>query len=292
MKIHILGERKSYEIDSGNLVIAGLGQRYPLEFHGDGPRVVFHPSGLEILFAMSKPNEYEIGSFKAARETKIGFAKWDRLGILLIDFGEGFSVEVPFDAGIEKPDDVPCLDITSDFARVSFTFIAVDPANDNKIFGMRYITASPRVSRLLVKVVKAQLSAPVDTRTYTSRMAELYARYPTPKSLEKIALAYDKAGIDDVGDKQATIDPLQWPREWGLPELLNSGAALIATSGHSLSYFLNRVLAGDYGNAGGNQGALRSRSERFSAVFEVADGTLYFSINERGRTIVCSYMDR
>jgi hypothetical protein len=175
-----------------------IGAPYPREFHGDGPRVVFHPSGLEILFAMSEPNDYEIGSFKTARETKIGFAKWDRLGVLLVDFGEGLSVEVPFDAGIEKPENVPALDITSDFSRVPLTFIGVDPANGNKIFGMRYITASPRVSRLLVKIIKAQLAVPVDPRTYTSRVAELYARFPTTKSLEKIALAYDKAGSDQA----------------------------------------------------------------------------------------------
>jgi hypothetical protein len=180
------------------LELLALGQPYPREFHGDGPRVAFHPYGLEILFALAEPDAYEIGSFKSGRETKIGFAKWDRLGVLLVDFGEGFSFDVPFDAGIERPENVPALDITNDLARVPFTFIGVDPANGNRIFGMRYITASPRVSRLLVKTVNAQLAVPVDPRTYASRVAELYARFPTSKCLVKIALAYDKAGSDQA----------------------------------------------------------------------------------------------
>lgn len=172
-----------------------VGNPYPSELNITGPILQFSKSGINILNIISNPDEFEIN---LARNTnigiKIGYVSYGRIGLLLFDF-KGFSFEVPFDAGIEKPENIPDLSLESDSSRLLLNIISVDSSNSNIVFGLRAITLSPRITRYFAKKISEQKKQPISFESYSKLVDELYLKYPTYKSIVKFALAFDKAGL-------------------------------------------------------------------------------------------------
>ena len=107
-----------------------IGSQFPLELPGEGPLLRFRPSGVDILYAMPNPSAFERRAFKSGHAMKLGIAKSDRLGALILDFGEGFSAEVPFDAGIEKPENIPDFSGATGFSRLPVVLVGIDTADE------------------------------------------------------------------------------------------------------------------------------------------------------------------
>jgi hypothetical protein len=181
-------------MENEKFVIYVKGETFPINIDITGPRIIFSGSGFDIIFPIDNPNQYERNSFKAGHPTKIGFAPFKRLGALIIDFKEGFAFDVPFDAGIEKPESIPSFENIDKSTRIAINIIGIDTANENKVFGIRYITLSPRVTQYFIQQISKQKSSPIDLHAYGNLINEMYTRYPDVKSIAKIALAFDKAG--------------------------------------------------------------------------------------------------
>ncbi|MFZ4504705.1 MAG: hypothetical protein ACOYM1_12230 [Methylovulum sp.] len=173
-----------------------VGMSSPISFPGEGPRLLMQKCGLTVLLNINNPDCYEINALaNSSHQMKIGYTPCDRLGILILDF-KGFTFDLPFDAGIESHENIPDLTIKSEQSCVSLSIVSADSANFNKVIGIRHITMSPRVSRLVAEKIQKQAANPISIGTYDALVDQTYRKYPTTKHLIKIALAFDKAGQD------------------------------------------------------------------------------------------------
>lgn len=175
-----------------NIIV--LGKPYPYKFQWEGAKLIFTPNAISIIFAISNPHTYEIDSFLSHHPIKIGILRWNRLGVLLFDFRQGFNFDVPFDAGIELSRNVPELVISNDSSRIKLTLVGVDSGAENRVFGIRLITTSSRVSKYVSQIISTQKSTPISQSDYDEMVLKTYLKYPTYRSLVNAALANDKAG--------------------------------------------------------------------------------------------------
>lgn len=173
-----------------------VGKPLPNPFPEEGPKLLMQQSGLSIILNINDPDDYEKNALSSSSyPIKIGYASHDRLGILLLDF-KGFSFDLPFDAGIENPESIPDLTIKSNQDRILLSIISADSARSHKVIGIRHITMSPRVSRLVSEKIAKQAASPISVSAYSSLVDQIYRKFPTTKDILKSALAMDKAGND------------------------------------------------------------------------------------------------
>lgn len=174
-----------------------VGERFPYSLPHEGSFLMFGPSGPTVVFNISAPDEYEKSALRAGHSTKIGLSQTGRLGWLLFNFGEGFVCDVPFDAGIEPPDSLAPFhefrSVATANTRMSFLLVGVD-ASTGRVFGLRLLTASSRISSLFVKTVLGQASNPITFGQLRESVLEAYKRYPTIKAMIANAVGMDKAG--------------------------------------------------------------------------------------------------
>jgi hypothetical protein len=154
------------ESNNSQPMVIGIGLPYPAELPRAGVLAQFSSLGISLLFALPEPSQKEKAQFDREHPVKIGIAKFDRIGVLIIDFGEGISIDTPFDAGVENPVDVSDLSGITDQSQLTFFMIGIDTSDGNKVFGLRSVTASKRVSREFFKRVIDQVANPVDHHVY------------------------------------------------------------------------------------------------------------------------------
>jgi len=178
------------------LELISVGKSLPNPFPGEGPRLLMQKSGLSVVINIHNPDQYEVNALsKSSHPMKIGYASYDRLGILILDFTD-FSFDLPFDAGIENAVNIPDLTIKTEKERISILVISADSLRSHKVIGIRGITMSPRVSRLVADKIAKQASSPISRNQYGALVEEMYRKFPTIKDIKKSAIAFDKAGHD------------------------------------------------------------------------------------------------
>lgn len=269
-----------------------IGRQYSPAIPGEGPIILFQPNVIEIVHGLANPNPYERQCFNANHSTRIGIARVGRLGILLFNFGAGFTCEVPFDAGIEHPESMPDLSGFTSASHITLSLVGV-ALPTQAVFGLRLLSMSRRVSQEFVNLVREQQRCRITEYELTQSVNAAFLKYPTFQSLVAIALANDKAGADREEEQECG-----WPMDWGQPEVMDSGLDILRNSRLEPQDIQSRILAGDYGefNAHPTDYQLSQRAReagrRFLALYKLAGGVLYCAINENGRTIFCSFEDR
>lgn len=174
-----------------------IGKTIPLPINDEGPRFVINDSGITIICAINNPDSYEIDSFKSRRKTKIGALSYGRLGFIIVDFGEGFEFDVPFDIGRISNEYVPNLELWGESRkRIAITLIGCNHSNQNKVFGIRLLTASLSVSETILKILISQIKkAPIDEKEHSSLIEDAYRKYPLQKNMVEVSVI-DLAGLE------------------------------------------------------------------------------------------------
>ena len=174
-----------------------IGESFPYDLPHEGSFLMFGPSGPTVVFNIEAPDEYEKSALRAGHPTRIGLLQTGRLGWLLFNFGEGFVFDVPFDAGIEPPD---CIVPFHEFHSVAainksmpLLLLGVD-SSTGKVFGIRLLTPSNRISSLFVKKVLEQALRPITLDQLRESVVDAYKRYPSVKAMIANAVGMDKAG--------------------------------------------------------------------------------------------------
>lgn len=158
-----------------------VGTKCPISLP-EGASLQFSQSGITMFVSIPKPDYYEKKAFKAGHPVKFGVTTFNRMGFLVADFGEGFVMDMPFDAGLEKDQDIPDLTLTSPESKVLLTLVAVD-RKTNVVFGLRCITLSPSVSATLAYVVEMQRSCKTTMAEHEANICTAYAAFPSPENL-------------------------------------------------------------------------------------------------------------
>jgi len=177
---------------SQGCVALAIGQRCPLDLP-EGGVIQLSSGGLTLFINIPDPDDFEKKAFKSGHPLRVGLATVGRTGFLLANFGDGFMTDLPFDAGLELPENRPQFEELTAQSRIQLLIVGVD-GRTNRVFGLRLITLSPRVTAEVVKVLARQALVPVARNEHLAMVDQVYARYPNTKDLMRIALAMDKAG--------------------------------------------------------------------------------------------------
>lgn len=174
-----------------NLITFAVGKPCPIQIP-EGCVIAFTPSGLIVYVNITSPTVKERKLFHG-NITKIGLVKHQRMGLLLVDFGEGFNFGATFDAGIEPPANLPDYDEFQSPMRVAISFVGVDATN-NTVFGLRSLTPSALVSGLLVKTIQSQSASSISFDQHNALVSSSNMAFPSFNSMKRAALAFDKVG--------------------------------------------------------------------------------------------------
>lgn len=157
------------------------------------PVVGFTPGGLMLLVPLKFPDEYEQKALSAGGNARCGVFRSGRTGFLFIDFGEGFDMDFPFDAGIEKMENLFDPGPISDQSRLAVLIVGID-ISTGKIFSLRYSTFSPRVTQQFLGAYFTQIAEPLPRSEMLKNVAAVYTRYPNPRHFKSRLTAFDKLG--------------------------------------------------------------------------------------------------
>lgn len=284
-----------------NFQSLAVGAVSPTTFPKEGVFVHFAPSGITLYLNLMNPDEYEQRALKAAHPTKIGILNYGRTGFLMIDFGDNYMLNAPFDVGIEPPENIPDLEKVRNGGLILLLIVGVNALN-GKIFGIRGITLSGHVSKQIEKLISRQISEPVEPTLNELAIAAAYRRYPDAKSMMRDAVmgkAGDEATLPSEHPPQGLPenDPIRktpdqfvmhdWPETFGSVQYHES-ALLMIDKGLDIDQILSRFASGDFGTGQGQCGII---GEIYAGVYETEQGIIY--VRSQGYvTDVCDWMER
>lgn len=145
---------------------------------------------------------------------RIDIGKYDRIGFFVIDFGNGFSIDAPFDAGIEDDGHIPTFEWFANGAPCSLALIGVDPCKGNRIFGRCDVALSPLVSDHLKNQIKIQMRTRVSPDFSFSVVNKMYEQYQHTAAMKsilstngEIAMNQNRNDFASAGNNIRNVDP-------------------------------------------------------------------------------------
>lgn len=149
----------------------------------------FSPAGIVVYIGMGNPSSLEEKCFKSESEFTVHYCKYERIGALIYDFGNGIRFDTTFDAGIENPSNIPDYDLIANECGITITLVGIDIANKNRVFGLRFVSLPENISKKIVEKIQEQVKNPCDAETSKASVNRLYQSFSTIQSLKGIALA-------------------------------------------------------------------------------------------------------
>lgn len=171
-----------------------VGDQCPHSFPGEGAVLKIDSSGITLFLNLSHPVEYERDALKSDHPARLGVLKHGRTGFLLADFGGQFCFDAPFDVGIQHPESIPDLSRAEIGWNVVLGVVGVD-ASSGRIFGIRVLTLSSHVSRVMARLIRRQSEEAVTLESNDKAILAAYRYYPSTQSMLKSAIM-GKAGFD------------------------------------------------------------------------------------------------